>query len=244
MLLLDRHRVAKLAELSARERSLRGPERTIREEDVSLLIKAAYDDATEEARAAFMAKIAAYPTSAWPWSAVQAAPAMQARGGGGGDLVGIVIPMPVAPTKPALLILIRGQAESADIDPGNRLPARGSAEGVEWEPLHAALDAWDTGTILRWIGPQGWVSSAGTTAGAPAVETSEGATDGQPTTGAPTLPAAQTSSNTTPMWRQPAVLAAGAAAIVATGVTVYALTRPGDRERLEAELLRRQRESQ
>lgn len=248
MLILDRHRVARLVELSARERSLKGPERTIREEDVSLLIKAAYDDATEEARAAFMARIAAYPTSAWPWSAVQAVPVLQARGGGGGDpMTGIVKPMPVVPTRPALLILIRGQAESADVDPGNRLPARGTGEGAEWEPLHAALDAWDTATILRWIGPQGWVSSAGTTAGAPvgapAVEAPPATTDDQAGEGASALPAAQSSTTPTPMWRQPAVLAAGAAAIVATGVTVYALTRPGDRERLEAELLRRQRES-
>lgn len=249
MLILDRHRVARLVELSARERSLKGPERTIREEDVSLLIKAAYDDATEEARAAFMARIAAYPTSAWPWSAVQAAPALQVRGGGGAPVTGIAMPVPVVPTRPALLILIRGQAESADLDPGNRLPARGTAEGVEWEPLHAALDAWDTGTILRWIGPQGWVSAAGTTAGAPVVDAPSvdapaATTDDEAGEDASALPAARTATTPTPMWRQPAVLAAGAAAIVATGVTVYALTRPGDRERLEAELLRRQRESQ
>jgi hypothetical protein len=73
-MLLDRNRVAKLVELTAWERSLRGPERMIREEDVALLIKAAYADATEESRAAFMAKVSKYPTSAWPWSSVQAVP--------------------------------------------------------------------------------------------------------------------------------------------------------------------------
>ena len=56
-MLLDRHRVTKLVELSAWERSLQGPERTLREEDVALLIKAAYDDATEQARAEFMARV-------------------------------------------------------------------------------------------------------------------------------------------------------------------------------------------
>jgi len=241
-MLIDRHRVARLAELSARERSLKGPERTIREEDVALLIKAAYDDATEAARAEFMATVAKLPTSAWPWSAVQAA-ATRPRGGGG-VIGGLANPMPFVPTRPALLILIRGQAESADVDPGSRLPTRGSAEGVQWEPLYTALDAWDTATILRWIGPQGWVSSAGTTAGAaPSGGTSDGATAGQPAEGAG-LPAPQTSPPVAPMWRQPAVLAAGAVALVATGVTVYALTRPGDQARLEAELLRRQREAQ
>ena len=130
-MLLDRHRLTKLAELSALERSLKGPERTIREVDVALLIKAAYDDASEEARAEFMARVSKYPTSAWPWSAVQAAAGMQPRGGGGGNVGDIAIPMPFVPTKPALLILIRGQAESADVDPGNRLPARGTAESIE-----------------------------------------------------------------------------------------------------------------
>jgi hypothetical protein len=242
-MLMDRHRVIKLDELSAWERTLKGPERTIRETDVAQLIKAAYDDATDEARAEFMAKVSTYPTSAWPWSAVQAAPAMQTRGGG--NLGSIAVAKPEVPTRPALLILIRGQAESADVDPGNRLPARGSAEGVEWEPLHKALDAWDTATVRQWIGPQGWVSSVGTTAGAiPKEHTVDGATNGKPTEGATDLPAPQAAPQAAPMWRQPAVLAAGAVALVATGVTVYALTRPGDQARLEAELLRRQREAQ
>lgn len=244
-MLLDRHRVTKLVELSAWERSLKGPERTLREEDVALLIKAAYDDANEQARAEFMARVGQYPTSAWPWSAVQASAAMQPRGGGSGNIGGVVAAAPVARTWPAVLILIRGQAESADVDPGNRLPTRGTAESVEWEPLHKALDVWDTATILRWIGPQGWVSSVGTTAGtAPSGGTSGGAAAGKPAESTGDLPVPQTSTPAVPMWRQPAVLAAGAVAVVATGVTVYALTRPGDQARLEAEILRRQREAQ
>jgi hypothetical protein len=70
-MLLDRHRVAKLVELSALERTLQGPERLLREEDVALLVKAAYDDATEAARAEFMARIKTYPETAWPWSTMQ-----------------------------------------------------------------------------------------------------------------------------------------------------------------------------
>jgi hypothetical protein len=170
---------------------------------------------------------------------------MQPRAGGGGNLGGAVIAVPVVRTWPAVLILIRGQAESADVDPGNRLPTRGTAESIEWEPLHKALDAWDTANILRWIGPQGWVSSVGTTAGAvPNGGPSNGATAGKPAEGSTDLPAPQAPPVAVPLWRQPAVLAAGAVAVVATGVTVYALTRPGDQARLEAELLRRQREAQ
>ncbi len=235
-MLLDRNRVAKLVELTAWERSLRGPERMIREEDVALLIKAAYADATEESRAAFMAKVSKYPTSAWPWSSVQAVPMTPARGGGGTMDIA-ANPVPVVPSTPALLILIRGQAESADADPGNRLPSRGAVEAAEWEPLHKALDAWDTAALLRWVGPQGWISPAGATAGAPKQDTPSA----DPTGGSSGLPAPQ-SSPPVPLWQQPGVIAAGAVAVVATGVTIYALTRPSDKDRLEAELLRRQQE--
>ena len=51
-MLLNRHRIAKLIELADLERRLTGPERMLREEDVALLVKAAYDDATDAARAA------------------------------------------------------------------------------------------------------------------------------------------------------------------------------------------------
>jgi phage tail tape-measure protein len=53
----------------------------LREEDVALLVKAAYDDASDAARAAFMARVQPMPTTAWPWSAVQA------KGAGNGSAV-------------------------------------------------------------------------------------------------------------------------------------------------------------
>ena len=63
-MLLHRHRILKLIELAELERNVQGPERTRREEDVALLVKAAYDDATEAARAAFMAQVQPMPVSA------------------------------------------------------------------------------------------------------------------------------------------------------------------------------------
>ena len=57
MPLLDRHRVVKLIELTALERTVAGPELLLREQDVALLIKAAYDDASDTGRAAFMARV-------------------------------------------------------------------------------------------------------------------------------------------------------------------------------------------
>ncbi|MCY1004451.1 hypothetical protein OV079_02475 [Nannocystis pusilla] len=119
MAIIDRHRVARLVELSAAERTLKGPERQLREDDVKLLIKAAYDDATESARADFMARVQKIPTSAWPWSAVQA---MFPRNGGGGASLGVVVALPKPVTTPPLLALLRGQADSLDLDSGNRLP--------------------------------------------------------------------------------------------------------------------------
>lgn len=177
-MLLDRHRVARLVELAALERTLKGPERLLREDDVTVLVKAAYDDATDEARAAFMARVQEMPTSAWPWSAVQAsAPRSGGGGGGGSNALGSLVTAPKQ-VPPAALILIRGQAESVDADPGNRLPDRGTPEALEWEPLYKALDAWDTQTILRSIGPQGWISILGTSAGDAPRDTA--ATNGAP----------------------------------------------------------------
>ena len=80
-MLLDRDLVAQLIGLSALERTLKGPERLLREEEVSRLVKTGYDNATPPAREEFMARVEKLPTSAWPWSAVQA---MTPRGGGGG----------------------------------------------------------------------------------------------------------------------------------------------------------------
>ena len=170
-MLLDRHRVARLIELTAMESTLQGPERLLREEDVKLFLKAAYDDATDEARAAFMTRVEAMPSSAWPWSAVKVTAVGGGGGGGGGGLVVggggglgkiiVAVPKPVVPTTPAALVLLRGQADVADADPGDRLPARGTLEGAPWEPLFQALDDWDTSTIQAWSGPQGWGMPSG-----------------------------------------------------------------------------------
>ena len=135
---LDRHRVVRLIELADLERRLTGPDRILREEEVALFIKGAYDDASDAPRAEFVARAKQMSVSAWPWSAVQA-----------------------SGTRPPLaLVLLRGQAESADIDPGNRIPDRGLPEAAAWAPLHAALDSWDTATIRRWVTPRGWLVPA------------------------------------------------------------------------------------
>lgn len=222
-MLLDRHRMARLIELSALERTVRDPERSLREEDVALLIKAAYDDATEAARAAFMGRVKAMPTSTWPWSAVQALAPRAATGVG--RIVGVTIaPPPGAPITPPLLILLRGQADAMDADPGNRLPDRETPEGIPWEPLHRALDTWDTATIAAWIGPTGWVSRAGATAGqqVPAGTGPTGTNHGTTPEGAPgpasTPPAAFS-------WKHPAVIAAGASVASTIGVLLFSRRR-------------------
>ena len=240
---INRHRIAKLAELSALERTIQGPERLLREEDVALLVKAAYDDATEPARAEFMTRVKTMPESAWPWSTVQS---MAPRGGGGGGGIGGGAKVTFSPNPtlyaPAALILIRGQAESADVDPGNRVPDRGTAEGATWEPLYKALDTWDTKVILAWVGPQGWMNPATTQV---PKDTGNGATDGAPQGGGGVKPAnggdlpvpQPPASSPALTWKHPAVLATGAVVVVVTaGVVIHNVSQSRDRRRLEEAL--------
>ncbi|MFY0531721.1 hypothetical protein [Nannocystis pusilla] len=256
--------MARLVELSALERTVKGPERVLREEDVAVLVRSAYDDATDAARAEFMQRIQRMPTSAWPWSAVQALTPRSA------NTLGSLVAIPLPSLTPPALILIRGQVESADVDLANRLPDRGTAAALEWEPLYKALDAWDTQTILKAIGPQGWVSIVGSMSGQVSQDNGTGTTSGTTnppkgmtngsTSGAPSgstngpsgggkVPSGQTdfpapqepASALALSWKHPAVIAAGAAVVVMVGgVVVHNLGR-GRKSRLE-EALGRQEE--
>ncbi len=233
-MILDRHRVPRLVELSALERVARGAEREGREEDVAYLLQAAYGDATEGARAEFMARVGKMPTSEWPWTAVRATAVRRAASATGS--IGSVAAAPQPSPAPTLLVLLRGQAESADIDPGNRLPDRGTPEAATWEALYRALDAWDTQTIMKWIGPQGWVNSAGMPAGQPVKDTGNGATSGAPAEGVEgsgkDLPV-QSVGESSISWTHPAVLAAGAVVAVAAGAVIYTYVQDRSRRRLE-----------
>lgn len=228
-MLLDRHRIARLIELADLERRVTGPERALREEDVALLIKAAYDDASEAARAAFMARVQAQPDTAWPWSAVQVKyvrPAgTSAASGGGGRMVVGFSPTPTAVVPPALL-LIRGQADSADTEPGNRLPDRGAPESQLWEPLYKALDGWDTQSITRWIGPQGWVRPGSGQAAQPPPPADNGATSGPPAgTMVPPTNAPVPEPTSASPWRSPAAIAIGTTLASTVGVVLFTLRR-------------------
>lgn len=133
-MLLDRHRVARLIELSELARHAAPAVRALREEEVALLVKAAYDDASDAARQAFMHQVRA--SANWPWSAVTA---------------GTGVP-------PPLLTLLQGQVIAADDDPGDRLPGRGQLGSRGFEALHQALARWDTAVIRRHIALQGWIA--------------------------------------------------------------------------------------
>jgi hypothetical protein len=153
MPLLDRHRLLTAHELTALERTAHRP-------------------GADAARAGRRACSSRPPTttprtrpapSSWRASAdADERVAVVRRAGGprpgrspaGAAAIGnIAVEAPAVPTRPA----------AADPDPrtggvGRRrsraisLPARGTPEGAEWEPLHKALDRWDTATIRRWIG--------------------------------------------------------------------------------------------
>lgn len=237
MAVIDRHRVARLMELSAAERTLKGLERMLREEDVAQLVRAAYDDASEKARADFMARVNQSPATAWPWSAVQM---MTTRGGGGGGgLIGA--PAPALTMPPPALILLLGQVDSPEADPANRIPDRDTLEGAAWAPLYKALDSWDTTTIKKWSHSVGWVipgtqPSKAEAVDPPASSQGNGTTNGvTPTNGGAAPPATQADLLWTP---QRVALVAGATVVV-TGVAVYAavsLSRARELNRLSERL--------
>ncbi|MBA3548576.1 MAG: hypothetical protein H0T76_18995 [Nannocystis sp.] len=223
-MLLDRHRIAKLIELADLERRLAGAERQQREEDVALLVKAAYDDASDAARAAFMARVQAMPATAWPWSAVQVKAGRSAVVAGPGGRVTMGPSSTPAAVAPPALLLIRGEAESADVEPGNRLPDQGTLEAATWGPLLQALDRWDTPTIARWIGPQGWVSPSGATTGLP-TQGADGDVGIPPSADGTGNPPAPPSPPPSFSWRSPAVVAAGATVASTLGVVLFSLRR-------------------
>jgi len=220
-MLLNRHRIARLIELADLERRITGPERMLREEDVAVLVKAAYDDASDAARAAFMARVQALPVTAWPWSAVQARVARNgAVVGGPGRQVTLGLTTTPAAVAPPALLLIRGEVDSADAEPGDRLPERGTPEAAAWEPLHRALDAWDTPAIAAWIGPQGWFNP--TAAVVPTTPDMGGSASSEPEPGS--TPAGPAAAPTT-TWRSPGVIAAGATVASTLGVVLFSLRR-------------------
>ncbi len=236
---LDRHRVAQLLALSAAEQTLKGAERDARESDVAIFIKGAYDDASDAARAPFMSRVAGQP--GWPWSAVRAGPKaiFGGGGGGGGGKFNIEIAPPVNPPKglppPALLLLMGATAPAS---PGDVVPQRGIPTGVEYEPLYAALDKWDTTTIASWSSPQGWRNPFG--AGAPKDEPAP-----SPPPPAPASPPVDTPSEpgalepsarmpALPTWVVPA--AATAAGLTVVGLIWRSAVRSAELRQLEQRL--------
>ena len=238
MAFIDRHRVARLMELSAAERTLKGPERLLREEDVAQFLRAAYDEADEKARVDFMARVQQAPTADWPWSAVRTT---MSRGGDGGT-VGIVgLPRPVLMPPPALTLLL-GQVSSPDADPANRLPDRNTPEGVAWEPLYRALESWDIVTVKKWWHSVGWVIP-GTQPKADATSTNQSTGNVAPSNGTvvpnnggvPTQP----DSPVPNVWTTERVLLATGATLVITGIAVYSavnLSRARELDRLSERL--------
>lgn len=231
-MLLDPRRLTQLIELAALERVAQGAERLQSEEAVAHLVHAAYVDAKEPARADFMARVGKLPAdNDWPWSAVRVTAPRSAVG----TSIGSVAATPRPDPWPLALVLLRGQAESADIDQGNRLPDRGTPDAVPWEPLYRALDAWDTQAIVKWIGPQGWIRSTGTTSGQ-TKDTGNGAATGGNQGSGKDLPVPQAGSEGVIPWTHPAVLVAGAVVVVAAGAVIYTYAEHRSRRRLEEAL--------
>ncbi|PCC73189.1 hypothetical protein SAMN02745121_08212 [Nannocystis exedens] len=74
--------------------------------------------------------------------------------GASGDTVWVALTAPVGGGPPPAFVLLREQAGDVE-DPALRGQIVDLAAPA-WEPLRQALERWDTATILRWIGADGW----------------------------------------------------------------------------------------
>lgn len=141
-MLIDRHRVAVLLDLS-RIAGNSEAERVAAQSALEALLVALHAAATPAARDRFTQAMAQLPATDRPWGALRRAPAGQ---------------IALGPTLPPVAHLVLGQR---DDDPdaredGNRLPDRDSKAGEPWRPLYAAFDRWDLPTIQQHLGPMGW----------------------------------------------------------------------------------------
>lgn len=141
-MLIDRHRVAALLELS-RIAGNSEAERVASQPALETLLVALYAAATPTARERFTQRMERLPASEKPWGALRHDPASQ---------------LALGPALPPVVYLVLGQR---DDDPdaaedGNRLPDRDLKTGQPWLPLYAAFDRWDTLVIAAHIGPMGW----------------------------------------------------------------------------------------
>ena len=227
-MLVDRHRIAAVIELSRVPEA----ERAAHQDALETLLVYLYQNATPATRAAFLQRMDPLPASAKPWGALARPNPAQWVG--------------LGPPVPAVLVLLLGQQDDDpdSAEDGNRLPDRDSKAGAPWAPLYAALDRWDTATILQHVGPTGWqlppvrpvaldTGYAAELAPAPVVlapnrpGTGTTPTDTpQPAPTVPDVPSGESTTAVVPMWRQPAVLAGSAAALTLGGLVVYALARP------------------
>lgn len=141
-MLIDRHRVAALLDLSRIAGSSEA-ERVASQPALETLLVALYAAATPTARERFTQRIERLPASEKPWGALRRNPSGQ---------------LALGPPIPPVVHLVLGQR---DDDPdaaedGNRLPDRDMKAGQPWLPLYAAFDRWDTPVIAAHIGPMGW----------------------------------------------------------------------------------------
>jgi hypothetical protein len=232
-MLIDRHLVAALIGLSQVARTSEA-ERDAHQEALETLLVRLYTGASPAARQAFRSRMDPIPQSEKPWAAV-------------------VRPEPskwigLGPPVPAVVSLVLGQVDDDpdSAEDGNRLPDRDSKEGAAWGPLYAALDRWDTATILRHVGPGGWALpplrpvpldegiavelvpfQAALRPDAPAPGAGPPpATDPPPVAPSPApAPALPVPPGAPAFWRRPVAIAGTIAAVAVSGAVVYSLTR-------------------
>lgn len=218
-MLIDRHRVATVLELSRLAGSSEA-ERVASQSGLEALLVTLYAASTPTARARFTDAMAQLPVADKPWGALLRPSTNQ---------------LALGPTLPPVAHLVLGQR---DDDPdaaedGNRLPDRDQKSSEPWLPLYAALDRWDASIIQSYIGPMGWQAPLVRLApldeglapeyqpARPVFRQVTASTTSPPPAVAPAAPASATSVPPAPHAALPIAVGLGAAALGGTLVFVF-----------------------
>ncbi|MCB9756714.1 MAG: YtxH domain-containing protein [Myxococcales bacterium] len=143
-------RAATLAEFSLLEAELSEDEKYLHAEDVEIFLQVLFEEATNEGRDAYWARMEGLDDEDYPWTAVRARHYWEPITSFG-DLEKLVTHAP-----PAISLAFNRRPDLEPELPGDEIPDHGTEEASGYDKLYNAWFTWDANMVLRSAGPLGW----------------------------------------------------------------------------------------